>query len=208
VGSHDVTLSFDAVVLAGGRGSRLGGTDKAAIPLRGARLVDRVSSAAKRAGAGRIVVVGPGHTAAPGCIAVREDPPGSGPLAAVAAALPSIDAAWTMLLPCDLRHPDAVCRALLEALPEILPSGLALGAEPLDGMLLRDEHGRRQWLAGLYSSEALRRGALALGDDLAGRPLRLIFEGARLREVEVSDGLAADIDTPVDLAQAIAEDLG
>lgn len=208
MGSDEAALSFDAVVLAGGRGSRLGGTDKAAIPLRGARLVDRVSSAAKRAGAGRIVVVGPGHTAAPGCTAVREDPPGSGPLAAVAAALPSIDAAWTMLLPCDLRHPDAVCGALLEALPEILPSGLAQGAEPLDGILLRDEHGRRQWLAGVYSTEALRRGALALGDDLVGLPLRLLLEGARLREIEAADGITADIDTPEDLARAIAVDPG
>ena len=53
-------LSMDAVVLAGGRGSRLGGVDKAGIVLNGERLVDRAVAAARANGAERVVIVGPG----------------------------------------------------------------------------------------------------------------------------------------------------
>ncbi|MFT4231984.1 MAG: hypothetical protein QM606_04295, partial [Leucobacter sp.] len=83
-------------------------------------------------------------------------------------------------------------------------SGATAGAQ-WDGALLRDESGRPQWLAGVYSTAMLRRGVAALGGELSGRPLRALFDGARLREIEVRGGIAADIDTPDDLARAAAE---
>ncbi|QYM76670.1 NTP transferase domain-containing protein [Leucobacter luti] len=66
---------LDAILFAGGRGSRLGGVDKAELRLGGARLVDRVVAGARAAGAHRIVVVGPAHVVPAGCRAAREDPP-------------------------------------------------------------------------------------------------------------------------------------
>lgn len=198
-----MSAHFDAVVLAGGRGSRLGGLDKAAITLGGERLVDRVAGAASGVGARRIIVVGPMHTAGPEHISVREDPPGGGPLAAVTAALPSVEAEWVLLLSCDLRHPAEVCRVLRQALTE--ETDLA-DDEPHDGIVLRDEDGRLQWLAAVYSARSLRQRARSLGEDVAGRPLRLLFEHMRLREIPVLSGLTADIDTLEDLARATAEE--
>ncbi len=56
------------------------GSDKALLEVGGQRFVDR-AAAALRAVADPVLEVGPGWSALP---AVREDPPGSGPLAAVA----------------------------------------------------------------------------------------------------------------------------
>lgn len=51
-------IRFDAIILAGGRGSRLGGVDKGALPVGGRALLDRVLDAARAAE--RVVVVGDG----------------------------------------------------------------------------------------------------------------------------------------------------
>jgi molybdopterin-guanine dinucleotide biosynthesis protein A len=68
------------LLLTGGASRRMG-TDKALIEVGGRRLVDR-AAATLAAVAGPVVEVGPGWSVLP---AVREDPPGSGPLAALAA---------------------------------------------------------------------------------------------------------------------------
>lgn len=122
--------AFDAVILAGGRGSRLGGIDKAAVEVDGARLLDRVVAAARGCGARRVVVVGPERepaaasdkgavpdrfgSSAPDVVA-REDPPFGGPLPALAAGLTEVGAEWLMLLPCDLERPAELCAHLLAA---------------------------------------------------------------------------------------------
>lgn len=192
-----------AIVLAGGRGTRLGGIDKAAVELAGERLVDRVVAAARAYGAAPVVVVGPDRPAPPGVVVVREDPPFAGPLAALAAGLDALSSAahsetatppWTLLLSCDLVDPDGVCRALTAA----------LRADPdpeLDGVLLRDPEGRGQWLAGAYRVAALAAGIRAAAP-LADRPLRLAFADARLRHLAAPAELTADIDTPADLERA------
>ncbi|MCB1273579.1 MAG: NTP transferase domain-containing protein, partial [Leucobacter sp.] len=72
------STAFDAIVLAGGRGSRLGAVDKAALELRERRLVDRAVAACRAAGAARVIVVGPPHSGADADVVVREDPPFSG----------------------------------------------------------------------------------------------------------------------------------
>jgi len=68
------------LLLTGGASRRMG-ADKALLEVGGQRLVDR-AAAALRAVADPVLEVGPGSSSLP---AVREDPPGSGPLAAVAA---------------------------------------------------------------------------------------------------------------------------
>lgn len=205
-GAPDAAL--DAVILAGGRGSRLGGLDKATLRIDGERLVDRAAAAARGVGVERVVVVGPEHTRAPGSLVVREAPPYSGPLAALATALPHLDAAWTLLLSCDLEHPDAVCRTLSEAL-RIPAGGMDDEAEPdTDGFVLRDDDGYPQWLAGVYRTAALRRGVERLGADdrLANQPLRALVHAGDLRLTEVSapGSRTADIDRPEDLTRARA----
>lgn len=188
--------TFDAVLLAGGAGRRLGGVDKAGLMLGGERLVDRTAAAARRAGAERIVVVGPESAAAPGSTTLREDPPGSGPLAAVAAGLGAIGAPYVLLLPCDLQRPVAVCAVLAGELTRLADH---------DGVLLRDESGRAQWLSGVYSAAALRSALADIENGGRDQPLRLLFRDLHLFEVTVADDLAADIDTPDDLYRARAE---
>ena len=76
------------LLLTGGASRRMG-TDKALIEVGGRRLVDR-AAAVLGAVADPVVEVGPGWS---GLQAVREDPPGSGPLAALSAGAAALRAA-------------------------------------------------------------------------------------------------------------------
>lgn len=186
-----------AIVLAGGRGSRLGGRDKAALSLAGERLVDRTVRAARRAGAAPIVVVGPVAAVPEGCIPAREDPPLGGPLAALAAGVAAVSDAggmpeWVLLLSCDLVDPAAAVARIrgVEAQPGE------------DAIVLRDPEGRAQWLAARYRLTPLREALSALGDALDGGPLRAALAELATRFIEAVAADVADIDTPADLARA------
>lgn len=186
-----------AVVLAGGRGSRLGGRDKAELRLGGERLVDRAVGAARLGGADPVVVVGPAQAAVPGCAIVREDPPFAGPLAALEAALGALggvsDDAWVLLLSCDLVRPGAVV------------SRLGLHADvpgDADAVVLRDPDGREQWLAAGYRLGALRVGLAPLAGRTANAPLRRAFASMAVHFVEADAATTADIDTDADLERA------
>lgn len=191
-------LPFDAVLLAGGRASRVGGRDKTAFLVAGTTLLDRALEAAR--GARRTVVVGLRPEVVPpdGVVVTREDPPWSGPVAALAAglaALPEPEAPRVLVLACDLpRAPEAV-RALFEG---------ALGSdssENAEGVVAVDDDGRRQPLLALYSAPALRRRLddLALGGSVAGLSFRRLLAGLALVEVPVPSRLCADVDTPDDV---------
>ena len=155
---------FDAVVLAGGRSSRLGGTDKPGLVVGGQTLLGSVVSAVTSAGAARVVVVGPERRAAlsPGggrLRYTREEPPGRGPVAALRCGLAEVSAAAVVLAAADLPflRPAHVAR-LLAALAG--PAGA--------GAVALDAAGRPQWLASAWPS-ALLRGVL---DGYAGTSLR------------------------------------
>ncbi|KDN84128.1 hypothetical protein KCH_39190 [Kitasatospora cheerisanensis KCTC 2395] len=180
---------YDAVVAAGGAGRRLGGADKPALTVGGRPLLDRVLTAC--AGARRVLVVGPRRpTGHPGVHWLREDPPGGGPLAAVAAALPQVSAPLVLLLAADLPFLDAATVARLVA-----------RVGDADGALLVDAEGRDQPLAAAYRTAALRT-ALAALPAPAGRPLRALTAGLRLVRVPDPAGASFDCDTPEELAAA------
>lgn len=88
------------MILAGGAARRLGGRDKPGLLVGGARLLDHAVAAC--AGARRIVVVGPERPTVIPVAWVREDPPGGGPVAALAAGLAAVSAPVTLLLAADL----------------------------------------------------------------------------------------------------------
>ncbi|MEV0631338.1 NTP transferase domain-containing protein [Nonomuraea wenchangensis] len=157
--------TFDAVVLAGGEARRLGGRDKPGITVGGRSLVENVVAAAS--GARRTIVVGP-ERSLPGVRFAREDPPGGGPVPALAAGLAHVTAPWVALLAGDLPF---LTRAHVAALLEAAPPGA--------GAVMVDDGGREQWLAGVWPAAELR-GALAA---YAGRSLRGLLAplvGARL----------------------------
>lgn len=186
-----MSLPFDAIVLAGGRSSRLGGRDKAQLPLDGTPLVDRVIAAVRAHGGNRVVVVGDATVTTLADVTVRETPRYAGPAAAVGAGLAHVTAPDVLLLSCDLVQPDAVCAALADI------------GEGFDGVVL-EEQGHRQWLAGRYRLAAVRASFAADSRPLADQSLRSLLLPLRLESVTVSAGVSADIDTPDDYAAAQA----
>lgn len=188
--------TYDAIVLVGGAGSRLGGVDKAAVQLAGRSLVSRPLEAVRDART--LVVVGRTTAELPErAVRVVEEPPGSGPAAAVVAGLDAIEkpAEWIYLIACDL--PGAVSAIQL----------LGADAGTADGVVLTEPAGRRQWLLGRYRQAALRAAADALGDP-ADRSMRSLLGGLRLVEVPAAD-VWRDVDTWADheqWARALRED--
>lgn len=188
-------IEFDAIILAGGRGSRLGGLRKPELEVAGRRLVDRALTAA--AGAQRVVVVGDAEVPA-GVPHTREDPPYGGPVAAVEAGMAHFDrsqpeaghAPWTLVLASDLPQVEAAVAALLQVEP----------TDSDDGVCLAGPDGRLQWLLGCYRTAALRDRLANRGDPPVTAMYRLL-NPLRLRGVAVEPGLTADVDTPADAAR-------
>ncbi|GAA3300371.1 NTP transferase domain-containing protein [Streptomyces cinereospinus] len=186
---------YDAVVLAGGGARRLGGADKPGVRVGGRPLLDRVLAACAGART-TVVVAGPRPTARPVTWA-REDPPGGGPLAALAAGLPLTGTDRVVVLSADLPFLGARTVGALLA---------ALDAGTADGVLLTDPDGRDQPLVAAYRAPRLRGTLAHLGAEhggLTGLPLRLLT--AELNLTRVPDPVASfDCDTWDDIATARA----
>ena len=187
VGDPGAGTVFHAVVLAGGRSSRLGGTPKARLRQQGRTLVELTVDAVREAAG--VVVVGPPELPVPGgVLRAREDPPFSGPAAGVAAGLRALDALpgapWTLVLACDM---PGVARAV----PLLLA---AAGTDPgAAGHVGVPPDGHRQPLAALYRSDALR--AAFAGRDPADRSVFSFVRDLPLRDVTVPEDATADVDT-------------
>jgi molybdopterin-guanine dinucleotide biosynthesis protein A len=181
---------FDVVVPAGGAGRRLGGVDKAAVVVDGASLLDRVLTAT--AAARRTVVVGAPRPTVRPVEWTREEPPGGGPVAGLAAGLDVLAGDRpVVVLATDLpRLTGADVQRLVDALGRS-------GRAAVDGVAFRDAHGRRQPLAAAYRPGPLRAALAALGP-VSGRSMRELLAGLVLDEIP-DRGAATDVDTPEDL---------
>ncbi len=182
-------MRFDAVVLAGGRGSRLGGVAKPEVTVGGRRLVDIALAAVSEAG--RVVVVGD-LPVPDGVLLTREDPPFGGPVAGLEAGLEALGveaAPWTVVLASDLPDAEAAVAVLLDHVPTAH-----------DGICLLDADGRLQWLLGCYRTEALRRRLADRGDPPLTAMYRLL-EPLDLVGVQPSGASVDDLDTPEDAAR-------
>lgn len=189
------SVEHDAVLLAGGRASRMSGIDKTALVADGLALSDHAVAAAARARSVVLVGLRDGRTAPDGVVVTREDPPFGGPVAGIAAGLVAVPepapAPWTLVLACDLVRPERAVDALLRAADDTADA---------DGFVAVDEDGRRQPLLALYRSSALRDAVQALGDP-TDAAVRRLTAGLRLVEVPLSAGLCADVDEPADAAR-------
>lgn len=194
------SVAHDAVLLAGGRASRMGGADKTALVSGGLTLSDHAVAAAGRAATVVLVGLRDGRTAPAGVVHAREDPPFGGPVAAIAAGLAAVadPAPWTLVLACDLVRPEAAVAQLLGAADD--------AGDDADGFVAVDEGGRRQPLLALYRSDALRAAVRALGDP-DGAAVRRLTADLRLVEVPLAAGLCADVDEPADAAR-VTDGLG
>ncbi|MET4638506.1 NTP transferase domain-containing protein [Mycetocola sp. 2940] len=190
--------SLDVVVLAGGRGSRLGGVDKPALLYTGVPLGQLVLSSVRSAR--RVAWVGESTPALagkawPDLVSTREQPAFAGPSAALAAGLTALDsdpAPFTLVLAADLPR-------VVDAVPELLHAFERVGG----GVLAVDETGRRQFLLAIYPTGALRAQLRQFSENgpLDGLPLRRLIDALDLTEVRLHAGLCADVDTAEDAAR-------
>ena len=183
---------FGIIVLAGGRGTRLGGRDKPGLVVAGRTLIGAVVAAGTGAGAGQIVVVGPERAGLDGVSFVCEDPPGAGPVPALRRGLAEAWPPWVAVLASDL--------------PFLRPGhlqALRRAAAGHHGAVYADDAGRPQWLAGCWRTEILRRAAAGYqGTSLGGLvgPLEPVL--VRLTPAPGEPPPWLDCDTPEDLDRA------
>lgn len=181
------------VVPAGGTARRMGGGDKTALDVGGRSVLDRLL--ADLAPWPTVVVADPPapdvRARAPHARWCREDPPGAGPLAALAAGLAAVPTARVLVAVAG-DQPFAG-----RAVPALLA---ALGAEPAaDAAAAVDADGRRQPLLAAYRTAAV---APVLRGAVADRPVRALWTGLRVVPVPLPEPQLLDLDDAADLARA------
>ncbi len=172
--------AWDAIIVAGGAGRRLGGASKPSLVVGGTTLLARALDAV--VGAQGVVVVGGPRV--DGVAWTVEDPPGSGPAAAMAAGVAALAlgaAPWTVVLGVDTPLvADAVARVM------------AARDNGRDGAWLVDAEGREQPLLAVYRTDTL---AARCEGTLANASLRRLTAGMNMVAVRDADGLSRDLDT-------------
>lgn len=210
------TPGWDAVVLAGGTSRRLRadptlpdgtlpvGSDKTDLLLGGRSLLEHVVGGCL--GAHQIVVVGSVRPVRAGAAGgdrlrwTRESPPGSGPLAAVAAGVSATGATTdgppapvVVILGGDMPFVGG-------AVPHLL-AGL-LGAPEVEATALARDDGGPHPLALAVRRTAVTAALTRLGDP-AGRPLRLLLPGLRVQILTDVGHWALDVDDGAGMRAAL-----
>ena len=174
-----------AIVLAGGASTRLG-ADKPEQRVGGRRLLDIALGAV--ADADTVVVVGPPRDVPSTVTVVCEDPPGRGPVAALAAGFAALPGG-----PADI----VVLAADLPSITRDAVTALAAARRDAPVALAVDDSGRLQYLTAVWDSAALAAALTAyparMRDLLPGNPVT-----ARVADV-------FDVDTPEQLVAARAK---
>jgi molybdopterin-guanine dinucleotide biosynthesis protein A len=200
-----MTEQVTAIVLAGGRSTRMG-RDKAALVLGGRTLLQRAIDAAGAA-AGAVVVVGaPGRAlppvTSPVPITLLTDPEeGAGPLAGIVAGMAAVRTPVAVVLACDMPFVEpALLRLLVAAVRERAPSALPVvegQAQPLCSAVRTDA------LTSLRAVLASGTRAAAALADLPGARLLAPAEWG----VADSQGISfVGVNTPEEWARAEALD--
>lgn len=202
-------MLVDAVILAGGQSSRLGSVAKASLQVGGQSLVERAINAALGV-ARHCVVVGPfGPSAftspafASAVFTTREDPPFSGPVAAVAAGVRRLalessggrgagesagESDSILLLACDMPG--------IAAQVPLLIAALTSASAEADGALSVDAANHIQPLAGLFRRRSLVDAISRFTEqDLVGLSMMKLIEPLSLLEVSTPPGATDDVDT-------------
>jgi molybdopterin-guanine dinucleotide biosynthesis protein A len=218
-------VDFDAVILAGGKSTRLGGVPKAGLKYDGATLLQRALAAAY--GAGRVVVVGPDPGTLPyGTLTAREDPPFAGPAAAIEAGLSALSRGYGAgqdgargygagqdgemparegQSPTQTPAPWVLVLAcdmpLARTAVPVLLHELA-SHEESEGAMAVSAEGRKQPLLGIYRFSALQREVLAAAEQggLANAAVFRLLARLDLLAVPVPAGSTDDVDTWDDAA--------
>lgn len=197
---------YDAVVLAGGRASRLNGISKPFLVFNGKTLLSQALSAV--ATAHRVVIVGeiPAPIIGefhgdPRITTCCETPQFSGPVAALAAGITALDAEfphsttnpYLAVLAADLPQSAAAIPVLLAEIYSTPSPATAAG------VIAVDSSGTPQYLLGVYHRQLLTK-ALRSADPI-GRSMRSLVAELSLATLQLPDLWCADVDTPGDAAK-------
>ncbi|HUT52880.1 MAG TPA: molybdenum cofactor guanylyltransferase [bacterium] len=185
-----------AVIMAGGRGRRMG-REKCLIEFGGKTLLAWMVEGAQRVFE-RVIISGPAGLARPGVPAFPDERPGAGPLAGIMAGLKAAGTPWIMALPCDSPF-----------VPELFLRGMASLASGHDVVVPR----RGEWFEPLHALYSVR--CLPYVERLIGQGERRIitlYDLVKTREVgpelvsrwDPHDLAFFNINTPADLARAQA----
>jgi molybdenum cofactor guanylyltransferase len=198
------------VVLAGGASRRWGGRDKTSVVLGGRTVLEHALRGLV-AGAGialpdAVIAGPPDHPAAlVGGSWVREDPPGGGPVAGLAAALAALDPGVEVAVvgAGDAPFAGEAVPLLLTALQEAAArrDEDPTEADDVDAAIGVDPDGVDQLLLSAYRVRALRR-AVADAGVPSGSRVRDVVARLRVIRVPVGARAALDLDTPADLLVA------
>jgi molybdenum cofactor guanylyltransferase len=187
------------LLLTGGAGRRMG-RDKAGLVIGGVRLADR-AAAVLSAVCHPVVEVGPARTSLP---SVREDPPGAGPLAAVAAGGRALR---------DRGHtgPALVLAVDMPRVEEPLLRFLA--TFPSEASVVPFVAGHPQPLCARYSPDALMTAERLVrgGEDslraLLGALPEVQWAGPRMWGKVATESSFLDLDEPADLERVPGDDV-
>ncbi len=173
-----------ALVVAGGRSTRFG-SDKLAAPLRGRPLLHHLVLTLPAEWP--VIVVGRERDLPRPVRWAREEPPGGGPLAGIAAGIDQVSTELVAVVAGDMPHAAGALTRLAEVLRTAPPEVAATVAT--------DREAVANPLLAVYRTDAVRD---VLPADPRGTPARSLLV---LRHVEVAVlGVAAlDVDTPADL---------
>ncbi|HYN29245.1 MAG TPA: NTP transferase domain-containing protein [Dermatophilaceae bacterium] len=174
-------MTATVVVLAGGTSVRFG-ADKLAAPLWGTTVLDR-TLAGMPAG-WPVVCVGPGRTTVRDVLWTREEPPGGGPLAGIAAGARLAASAVTVVVAGDMPGAGAAVPALVAA--------LVAAPDDVAAVVGTDASGHANPLLAAYRTLALRR---ALPAEPRDRAARTLLRALPHRALAVDGPAAADVDT-------------
>jgi len=183
----------DAIVLAGGRSSRLGEVPKAGLALRQKTLLQHAVDAVGFARA-TVVVGAPADIRLAGVLHAREEPPFGGPAAGIAAGLDRLfqlnqqPSDYTFVLACDMPSASVAMAALRAALTTSSGS---------DGVIAIDDDQHPQPLAAAYRTLSL---ASATAEQrrlsrLDGLSMFRLIANLNLTGIAVPPGSTDDIDT-------------
>jgi molybdopterin-guanine dinucleotide biosynthesis protein A len=178
------TVTWAAVILTGGTGARLEGTDKAALTHAGRTLLEIALDAVTEAA--EVVVVGSEAATSRPVTFTRETPSYGGPLAGIAAGVAALadDHELVVVLAVDMPR---VTRRTTARLLAAVGDG--------DAAWLVDATGRRQLAA------AVRPGLVPAPGEATGVPVRALMGAGRSTDVPAVGDEATDVDTWPDVAR-------
>lgn len=185
---------IDVIIVAGGRGKRMGGVDKATVTVNGERLIDLLLDEVSILDALQQVVVVSSRNLSirPGVKTTAEDPPFSGPVAGILAGVDALrDAAAdrTAILAVDAPESATLIPELNEALDD----------SDAQVAVIREAGGHLQPLCAVWDTESLWLALNEMGET-ADKPAKALIAAAEAITEVAGSGEERDYDTLEELA--------